>query len=301
MKQKLFILIILLLIFGTALFLWWNQAIKAPNPLDDKTVSFSIQKGENARSIALRLEQQKVIRSALAFFIQARFGGLSDKIQAGDFLLNPGMNMTEVADTLTHGTMDIRITIPEGFRNEQIAMIIAKEFSIPEATFLQSAKEGYMFPDTYFLPKDATTKEIADLFLINFNKKIASLDQNKMKSHNLTLDKLLIIASMVEREAKHAQDRPLIASVILNRLSIGMKLDIDATVQYALGFQTAEKSWWKTNLTLEDLAIDSPYNTYRNQGLPPTPIANPGLDVISAVLDAPDTDYLYYIADKNGK
>ena len=115
------------------------------------------------------------------------------------------------------------------------------------------------------------------------------------------MEKLVIIASLIEREAKLAADRPLTASVILNRLKIGMKLDIDATVQYALGYQTQEKSLWKKDLTNLDLEIDSPFNTYQNPGLPPAPIANPGLAAMEAVVNAPDTNYLYYISDKSGK
>jgi UPF0755 protein len=106
---------------------------------------------------------------------------------------------------------------------------------------------------------------------------------------------------MIEREAKLTEDRPRIASVIINRLTIDMKLDIDATVQYALGYQPQEKTWWKKSLTVDDLAIDSPYNTYLVAGLPPTPISNPGIAAITAVVNAPDTHYLYYIADATGK
>jgi len=118
--------------------------------------------------------------------------------------------------------------------------------------------------------------------------------------YSLTKAQIVIIASIVEREAKFPQDRPLVASVILNRLNAGLPLQVDATGQYALGYQTDQKSWWKTDLTDADLQVNSPYNTYLNTGLPPAPISNPGLEALKAVINAPQTNYLFYISDKNG-
>ncbi|OIO14940.1 aminodeoxychorismate lyase [Candidatus Gottesmanbacteria bacterium CG11_big_fil_rev_8_21_14_0_20_37_11] len=301
MRQKFVILIILLLFISLGIYFWWNQAIKPLNPMSSKPVVFNIKKGETVRTIAKNLSQQKLIRSPVAFFLLARFGGLADSIQAGDFHLDPSMNLYSVANSLKHGTTDIRITIIEGWRNEEIALLLTKDLNIPEGEFLKEAKIGYMFPDTYLIPKDITAKETVKIFLANFDKKVTQDLKNKAKEKGLTVDELITIASLVEREAKNDEDRPLVASVILNRREIGMKLDIDATIQYALGYQPGEKSWWKKNLTSEDISIDSPYNTYTNPGLPPTPISNPGMAVIQAVVNAPDTDYLYYLSDESGK
>lgn len=301
MKQKFSVLIIIVSLFALLSLLWWKQAIKPVNPLYRESVSFTIEKGASVRSIADKLEKQGLVRSAVAFFLIVRFGGLSDNIQAGNFFLNPSMDLKTIAQTLQHGTIDIKLTVPEGWRKEEIALKIAQEFAIPESEFLKEAREGYLFPDTYRIPNDISLTDLLDIFQKNFDKKNASIDQNKLTEKKISLDELIIIASMVEREAKFVEDRPLIASVILNRLEIGMKLDIDATVQYALGFQNQEKQWWKKNLTKEDLAIDSPYNTYLNNGLPPTPISNPGLSAIESVLNAPKNNFLYYVADKNGK
>ena len=300
MKKKIYILIGIFLSFAFLIFLWWNQAVKPVEEGNTSIVLFSVAKGENVRSIAEELQKQNVIRSAVAFFILTRFGGIADRIQAGEFRLTPSMDMYTIATTLTHGSMDVQITIPEGWRNAEIALKLAKELGIPETDFLKSAKEGYMFPDTYRVPQDSTAYDIVTIFLNNFNKKVTSLDMEKIKAKNLSLDNLITIASLVEREGKHDTDRPLIASVIFNRLTLGMKLDIDATIQYALGYQPKEKSWWKKELTQEDVAIESPYNTYKNPGLPPTPIANPGLAAIKAVMNAPETNYLYYISDATG-
>ena len=301
MKQKFTVLLGIILIGLLIFWLWWSQAIKPPVPDDETSVLFSIESGENIRSIADKLQKQNLIRSPVAFFLLARFGSVADKIQAGEFRLSRSADMYKIADSLTHGTVDVQITIPEGYRNEEIALKLTQSLSIPENEFLKVAEEGFMFPDTYLIPKEASASQVSKIFLDNFNKKVTEKEISLIKQKNLTLDEVINIASIVEREAKLDEDRPLVASVILNRLNIGMKLDIDATIQYALGYIPAEKSWWKKEITLEDLEIDSPYNTYKNPGLPPTPIANPGLKAILAVLEAPKTDYLYYIADKTGK
>jgi len=301
MRQKIIILLGFLLISVVFLFLWWNQAIKPANPIDNKPIIFTIQRGDDIRKIAERLKKDNLIRSPVAFFIIARFGGVGERIQAGEFRLKPSMDLMTIANTLTHGTSDIWITIPEGWRNHEIALKLTKEFNIPEEDFLKYAKEGYMFPDTYLIPKDINGEKIANIMLDNFNKKITSDIYDKAGQKGLSPNQLIIVSSLVEREAKFENDRPLVASVILNRLKIGMKLDIDATVQYALGYQPEEKTWWKKSLTMEDLEIDSPYNTYKYPSLPPTPICNPGIAVINAVINAPKTDYLYYLSDKSGK
>ncbi|OGF99039.1 hypothetical protein A3D78_06125 [Candidatus Gottesmanbacteria bacterium RIFCSPHIGHO2_02_FULL_39_14] len=301
MKYKLTILIFLLLIFFIAVYLFWLQAIKPVNPLDKDSRNFVIEKGEDVRSIGKRLEDVGLIRSGLVFFLKARLTNYGRSIQAGNFLLSSSMDMQTIADELLHGTLDVKLTIPEGWRREEIAMKIATQFGIPESEILKDAREGYLFPDTYQVSRDASASDIVRMMEDNFNKKTEKLNRDKLTQNQISFDEMVIIASLIEREAKLDTDRPLIASVILNRLSLGMKLDIDATVQYALGYQAKEKTWWKKELTTEDLEIDSPYNTYKYAGLPPTPIANPGLSVMEAVINAPENEYLYYIADKQGK
>ena len=186
-------------------------------------------------------------------------------------------------------------------RKEEIAQQVSQSLNIPEIEFLKYVREGYLFPDTYLIPKSATAVVVIKIFEDNFNRRFSDELREKARNKGFTVEQVLTLASLVEREARFAEDRPKVASVLLNRLENEMKLDIDATVQYALGYQSEEKSWWKKQLSLEDLAIDSPYNTYKNAGLPPEPIANPGLASIQAVVDAdPNTPYLYYISDKSG-
>lgn len=281
-------------------FIWFENGLKAVDTSDKTNRIFVVAKGGGVREIANKLKKEGFIKDSVVFFLLIRKLGLDGKIQAGDFRLSPSMNVTEIAESLTHGTLDIWVTIPEGKRVDELADILKEK--IPTYTPLWKTKlqnfEGYLFPDTYLIPKDADIDLIISIMRNNFEKKFVQIKINR--SHNLTKNDLVILASLIEREAKHAQDRPLVSSVLVNRLNIGMPLQIDATVQYALGYQLEQKSWWKKDLTTADLKINSQFNTYQNVGLPPTPIANPGLATLEAAANPSETDYLYYISDKNG-
>lgn len=301
MKIRFVIFILFLFTIALFSFFWWQQAIVPADSHDSSYKLFVVNRGDDARTIAKNLQKEGLIRDPIAFFLLVRFGGIGQNIQSGEFRLSASGDLRTIATNLTHGTSDVWVTIPEGWRNEEIALRLTETLGIPEAEFLRYAKEGYMFPDTYLLPKDATAAASADMFLANFHKKVTSSLIDRAIKRGIDANDLITIASLVEREAKYPDDRPVVASVILNRLKQGMKLDIDATVQYALGYEPVSKSWWKKDLTIDDLAIRSPYNTYKNSGLPPTPISNPGLAAIEAVAEAPNTNYLYYVSDSKGR
>lgn len=300
MKKILFVLVLLLLTTG-GLVVWWNNGIAAVSPQNAKTQIFVVQKGTGIRAIANDLKEQNLIRDPIVFFLLVKRLGFDNKIQAGDFRLSPSMTAGQIAENLTHGTLDIWMTIPEGKRAEEVAEIFKAHLPTvtPSWTTELKTHEGYLFPDTYLIPKDADITSIVALLTTTFEKRYASIPN--APTDLIAKEKVVIIASMVEREAKLAEDRPLVASVILNRLKIDMKLDIDATIQYALGYQDDKKTWWKKGLTKDDLKLNSLYNTYTHAGLPPTPIANPGLSVLQAVVTPAQTDYLYYISDSSGK
>lgn len=283
------------------LFLYYQEGTMPVKSWDKTTKIFVIRPNEKVAEIVKNLEKEGLIRNKIVFYLVIKQLGIERKIQAGDFRLSPSMNAYEIAKTLTKGTLDVWITIIEGWRKEEIAQIFSKELNLPESEFIKTAKEGYLFPDTYLIPKNATIGGVLSILTDNFNKKYNDELKKKAVKKGLTDEEIIKIASLVEREAQFEEDRPMVAGVILNRLKTQMKLDIDATVQYALGYQPEEKTWWKKNLTKEDLEIDSPYNTYKYPGLPPTPICNPGLAAIEAVLNAPQTDYFYYLSDKNGR
>lgn len=279
--------------------LWWTNGLTSVNPRDNKPQIFIVERGQGIREIAKNLKDQGLIRDQIVFFLLTKQLGLDKKIEAGDYRFFKSMTATDLANGLTHGTLDIWITIPEGNRALEIAEVLAKRIPTYQENWAKALEneEGYLFPDTYLIPKDADINLIISIFKNNFEKKYATLGNPK---NNLTKDEVVTVASLVEREARFDRDRPLVASVILNRLNLGMKLDIDATLQYALGYQESEKRWWKKSLKEADKAFDSAYNTYLTAGLPPAPISNPGLSSLEAAVNPATTNYLYYISDPKG-
>ena len=301
MKRLLKPLLVLLALLIFA-FVWYQEGSLPVDPQNQNLVVFTIPKGSSVNVIARNLENEKLIRSRLVFYLLVKFRGLEKRIQYGDFRLSKQMSAGEIADELTHGTLDVWVTIIEGIRAEEIASILSRELNIPESVFLQAAinKEGYLFPDTYLLPKNITAPEVVTMLENNFYNKVEASVQKKLLSQNLSLSEGVILASLLEREAQSLEDKRMVAGILLNRLAINMPLQVDATVQYALGYSSVEQTWWKKNLTTADLKVESPYNTYLYPGLPPMPIANPGLESIVAASDPINNDYLYYLTDKDG-
>lgn len=298
--KKLGIVAGLFAILLVGLLIWWNNGVAAVNKNNKKEVTFVVGKNQSVRNIANSLKRESLIKDPIAFFILVEKLGLDKKIQAGDHRLSQAMTAEQTARSLTLATNDVWITVPEGFRAQEIADILEKEIRTYKKSWREilEKNEGYLFPDTYLIPKTAELSQVVTILRNNFDNKFIEIEKNKKPG--LDNDDIVKVASLVEREARHDVDRPLVASVIHNRLDIGMKLDIDATVQYVLGYQEDEKRWWKKNLTFEDLEINSPYNTYRNAGLPPAPISNPGLPSLSAAANPAKTNYIYYISDKKG-
>ncbi len=279
--------------------IWWVRGISPANSKDNTPKIFIIEKGQGVRIIAKNLKDQGLIKDQIAFFLLTKQLGLDSKIQAGSFRLNPSLSAKEIANQLTVGTLDIWITIPEGQRAGEIADTLEKNMPNYDPSWerVLEENEGYLFPDTYLLPKDAEIEAIIKIMRNNFDSKFKTLNVSKS---NLSKIEIITLASLIEREARHANDRPLVSSVINNRLDLGMKLDIDATLQYIRGYDRVQKKWWPNNISNADKQSNSPYNTYTRAGLPPGPIANPGLSSLEAAVNPSDTQYLYYITDGNG-
>lgn len=296
--KKLFVLFIIVVVFIAGGYFWWQQNLLPVNTGDKATKIFVIKEGENVRAVAAALKERNLIKNSTVFFLLVKQMNTENKIQAGDFRLSPSESSQQIAQDLTHGVLDIWVTIPEGKRAEEVADIFKDKLPSYNNSWKEKllANEGHLFPDTYLIPRTVDSTFIMNALIKNFDKHMAALQGNT----TYTDKQRLIIASLVEREAKDPQDRPLIASVIVNRLQLNMPLQIDATIQYALGYQPIEQTWWKKNLTADDLMIRSLYNTYQNPGLPPAPICNPGAAALQAAFHPSQTDYLYYLADKSG-
>lgn len=246
---------------------------------------FVISKGESAAVIASRLKAAGLIRSPLMFRLIVKQAGLSGSLQAGYFVLAPSLTAREVAFALTKGMAKFtKLTVPEGYRLEQIA----EAAGIPVSEFLSQAQglEGQLFPDTYFLAEDYSVTDVIDLMHKNYQTKAGGPTKDT-----------LILASLIERETKSAAEKPVVAGILKKRLSAGWPLELDATIQYFLGKPGA---WWP-NTTLLDRRLKSPYNTYLNQGLPPGPICNPGLDSLNAANSPQDSPYWFYLHDRTGQ
>lgn len=269
-----------------------------------------IEQGWSVKSIAAELQQEGLINNETYFTLHVLFEGKAHKLQAGVYELNPSMTIKEIAEILEGGATGdfVRVTIPEGFTKEQISIRLEEEGAITDRKqFLNIANvstgraaelydypflsqipanslEGFLFPDTYEFHLETDANLAMEKFLANFESKTEGMPASY---------ETLIIASLLEKEVQTEEDMKLVAGVINNRLEIGMALQLDATLAYITGKQTGQ-------LTNTDKEIQHPYNTYQNRGLPPAPIANPGLKAINAALNPTPNDYIYYLSDAEG-
>jgi UPF0755 protein len=284
---------------------------------------FEVGFGEPTGTMIQRLESEGLIADADLFSTYLQYSGLDTTLQAGEYELSPGMTPIQIAHKLQDATPTVvNFHILPGWRMEEIAaslptsgLNIAPEAFIQAASALpqgysfsqdlppQASAEGFLFPDSYRLARDLTTVGLLNILLGNFDSMLTPALVDGFRNQNLTIHEAVTLASIVQREAMSEGEMPLIASVFLNRVAAGMKLDSDPTVQYGLGFDAEKNTWWTNPLSLEDLQFDSPYNTYLYPGLPPGPIANPGLAALQAVAFPAQTPYYYFRAacDGSGK
>ncbi len=290
---------------------WWYQAqLTAANPGCDSAAStecapqtFIIPKGQSVQRIGERLQEAGFIKNELAFRAHVRFSDMTSKLQAGSFKLNNSMTTPEIAIALTQGTEDIWITLLEGWRSEEIAEYLStQELELfDEAEFLELAagSEGYLYPDTYLIPRQSTADDIYTLLTNTYQTKITEGLAAELAAFPESEEDVLIMASIIEREARGFEQMQQVAGILWNRLEIGMPLQADATLQYARGYDATADSWWPVPLAV-DRERESPFNSYLNPGLPPAPIANPGAAAIEATLTPIDSDYVFYIHAPDG-
>lgn len=285
----------------------------------NEVYKIEVTQGDSAAEVVAQLEVVGLLEDGTLLRNYLQYRGLDTSIEAGGYELSGGMSVREIAEALQSAKVQERVfTVVEGWRREQIAQALAESnLGIQPNDFIQASSqlppaysslvdippsvslEGLLFPDTYTFDPDADAEEMVTSMLENFNQRVVADLRAGFQSQGFSLYQALILASIVEREAVVPDEREIIASVFINRLSLDMKLEADPTVQYALG-QQPDGSWWKAPLSLEDLEINSPYNTYLYQGLPISPICNPGLDSLRAVAFPATTPYLYFRAMCDG-
>lgn len=273
-----------------------------------------IKEGMTTADIATLLHEKKLVKDPEAFRMEARFKNLADKLQAGPYQIEGGLSNSQIVDVMVKGHIkQIRFTVPEGFTVVKTAKKLEAEGLGKADKFIAAAKdyapyaymqtdnpnvlfkaEGFIFPATYDFPVGISEEEMLKIMVEQFDKKMQESGVAKtVQEKNLNMRDVVNMAAMVEMEAVFSEEQPRIAGVFLKRVAIGMPIQSDTTIQYILGAQ-------KEIITFADTEIQNPYNTYQNMGLPPGPIASPGLKAIQAVLAPEDNEYLYFVAEKDG-
>ncbi len=300
-------------IIGAVLIFADPQPIKySSNGNVEKKVHVKITRGMTTAEIARQLSDKGVISNSWKFRILSRMRGYDGQMKTGTYTFAMGMSDEEVFEAILNGAKHLaRLTIPEGFTVKEIAARLYELDLADKEDFLKAAKdfkaydyitpnknvffaaEGFLFPETYEIESDYSIEEILKMMTEEFDKRLTDEMRAKAKEMNLSIYELVTLASLVEKEVRYEEDRAVVAQVLLKRLKLNMPLQTDATLQYLMDAP-------KEDVTIEDTKIDSPYNTYQNAGLPPGPVANPGIEAIEAVLNPANTDYLYFVADREG-
>jgi UPF0755 protein len=309
-KSKKWIVIILALLVVAAIIglLAVNLSGDPVDESDNTKVSIVVSEGASTEVIGDSLQKEGLIKSTFMFKLKSKLAGNDGKYKPGVYSLSKSQSMEKMMNIIISGESEIaRFTIPEGYTLEQTMDVIVEAGLTTKEEFLDEVKngdfdytfikdlpsgdkrlEGYLYPDTYEVYKNASAHSIIDKMLARFDNLVTPEDYDKAEKMDYSMNEIVIIASLIERETRVEDERAKVASVIYNRLDDGMKLQIDAAVQYALG-ETKER------LLYSDLEIDSPYNTYKIAGLPVGPICSPRIESIKAALNPADTDYLYYV------
>lgn len=308
------IAIVVFVLLSTGLFLAFgtSHVIERSDRDAKENIYMVVKPGTTASEISDRLMTLGVIDSRLRFWWLMKLQGDASKFKTGTYAFSPHMDEQAVLDKLVAGdTTVVKFTIPEGFGIKEIAKRLADEGLVDEQEFLAEAKdfapydymkkrpneryaaEGYLFPDTYVIHSDVSAEGIMKMMAEDFDTRLTPELRQQAAAKGLSIHDLVTLASLVEKEARYDEDRPIIAQVFFKRLQLGMPLQSDTTLQYLM-------SGPKEDVSIEDTKIDSPYNTYQHEGLPPGPIASPGMKSILAVLNPANTDYLYFVADRQG-
>ncbi|UCD43119.1 MAG: endolytic transglycosylase MltG [Chloroflexota bacterium] len=307
----------------TLLLLYQADQLHNPAAISGDSVRIEIPLGESPLTIASRLETAGIISDTQAFINYLKYSGLDTTLQAGEYSLNPTLNSVEIAHILQDATpSEVTFSILPGWRLEEVAAtlpttgleITPDEFmsaaNAPELVTplplefpVGSSLEGFLYPGSYRIPRQTNIDQLLTILLSEFESQLSFDILDGIQRQGLNIHQAVTLASIVERESIVAEEMPIIASVFLNRLAIGMSLEADSTVQYAVGFNPNQNTWWTNPLSIQDLQFDSPFNTYLYAGLPPGPIANPGSRALRAVAFPAQSPYYYFRAtcDDSGR
>lgn len=310
------IFLLIAIVAGVALTI--SKNIKHPvDPSDTQLTAITIEQGESVDAIGLKLEEAGLINGSIYLKIYLWQTGLGSKLKAGSYEFSPDMTLEQIVNMLTGGerglkSNEVQVSIPEGLTNEQVLEKLKSSGAISEDAYFTTSGielsgygflsdrpeeadfQGFLFPDTYNFFKDSSIKAVTEAMLDNFDKKLTSAMREDMRKQGKSMYEIITLASIVEKEAGNTGEMATIASVFYNRLRIGQALQSDATVNYITGAGRAMP-------TNEDLEVDSPYNTYKYAGLPPTPICNPGIEAIKAAIYPTETDYFYFLTTQDEK
>ena len=301
----------------SARLLWYDGLLTRPLDVNGTELPFTVEPGESVNSVAVNLERMGFIRDAVSFRDYLVYSGLDTSIQAGGYKLSTAMSAIDIAHELQDPTSEeVTFAILPGWRMEEIAASLPSSglsislddfFSAVSRPpggfdFLSGANsaEGFLYPDSYIFLRQTTADDLVNELVRQFALHLSREMQLGFENQGLTVYQAVTLASIVEKEAVQKDEAPLIASVYINRLNISMKLEADPTVQYAVGYNTTQSTWWTNPLSVNDLEFNSPFNTYVYGGLPPAPISNPGLDALNAVAFPAETPYYFFRAKCDG-
>ena len=266
--------------------------------LPDDKIIVTVKSGEGASAVASHLKREKLICSKKLFLVWVKVTGSADKIKAGYYEFKRGDSMFKILAQLKSGSVNlIKFTVPEGSNIKQTAEIIASKTTIDKERFIKIASEknleGYLMPETYFVDPGVNEEQIIEIMRKEFDKKVTPDMYERAKELAMTMDQIITMASIIEKEAVKPEERTTISAIFYNRIKQKIRLESCATVLYAMGVN-------KARLTLEDTKMDSPYNTYRHFGLPPGPICSPGIESVRAALYPANTGNLFFVSAGNG-
>lgn len=301
----------------SALMLWYGELVTNPVDANAGEVTFKVKEGQGAASVAAELELMGIIRNADAFTAYLVYSGLDTGVQVGEFQLSPALSPIQIAQKLQDATpTQVKFAILPGWRLEEVAATMPTSgLNISADQFLKAARkppsnfdflpqgsdaEGFLLPGEYTLPRVIQADELISYLMNNSALALTADVRAGFARQDLSVYQAVTLASIVQREAVKPEEQPVIASVFLNRLAQGMRLETDPTIQYALGFDQTLNTWWKVPLAADDMGVYSPYNTYQNFGLPPGPICSPSLSALQAVAYPAQTPYFYFRARCDG-